>query len=324
MARPEKEGLEYFPLDTDIDQDDKVRLIEAEHGVVGFGILIKLLMKIYKEGYFYEWGEPQQLLFSSGANVDINKVVAVVNSCLKWGLFHKELYEKHGILTSKGIQRRFAKATTRRKAVKANAEYWLLTSEKWPHVVIVDISGINACNNPPSATVNGDISTQSKVKESKVNKSTRTPPILPPVMTGNSGNGNDALKNIYNAFSNNIHPITPFEADGLAEWLDDGMEPELIIWAIRQAVLHGKRTTKYIDAILRNLHTENITTLAGAEARERNREQGKRQQLGAGRAREPTRPRLSPEEKERIADLNRQLSELAEGKDLNRALEVPP
>ena len=63
MARPKKDGLEYFPLDTDMDQDDKVRLIEAEHGILGFGILVKLFMN-HKEGYYYEWGEMQQLLFA--------------------------------------------------------------------------------------------------------------------------------------------------------------------------------------------------------------------------------------------------------------------
>ena len=136
--------------------------------------------------------------------------------------------------------------------------------------------------------------------------------------TDDGDNGNSALKKIYDAFSENIHPITPFEAETLGAWVDDGMEPDAIIWAIRQAVLQGKRTAKYIDAIIRNLHTENITTAAGAEARERNRADAKRQE--PGRAREPTR--LSPEEKERIAELNRQL---AESMDINKAVEeVPP
>ncbi|MCY9140555.1 DUF4373 domain-containing protein [Peribacillus frigoritolerans] len=64
MARPKKEGLDYFPLDVDMDQDDKIALIEAKHGVIGFGVTLKLLMKIYKEGYFYRWTEREQLLFS--------------------------------------------------------------------------------------------------------------------------------------------------------------------------------------------------------------------------------------------------------------------
>jgi DnaD/phage-associated family protein len=132
--------------------------------------------------------------------------------------------------------------------------------------------------------------------------------------TISTGGDNSALKKIYDAFNANIHPITPFEAESLAGWLDDGIQPDAIIWAIRQAVLQGKRTAKYIDAIIRNLHAEGITTAAAAEARERERANEKMQ--GPGRAREPTK--LSPEEKERIAELNRQL---AEKFDINKALE---
>ena len=79
MARPIKEGLEYFPLDCDIDQDDKITLIEAQHGLIGFGIAIKLLMKIYNNSYFYEWTEKEQLLFSKRVNVNINEVNVVIN-----------------------------------------------------------------------------------------------------------------------------------------------------------------------------------------------------------------------------------------------------
>lgn len=140
--------------------------------------------------------------------------------------------------------------------------------------------------------------------------------------TDDGDNGNSALKKIYDAFSENIHPITPFEAETLGAWVDDGMEPDAIIWAIRQAVLQGKRTAKYIDAIIRNLHTENITTAAGAEARERDRQQTIGDKPSTSRAREPTR--LSPQEKERLAELNRQIKAMAEERDLNKSLEVPP
>ena len=35
MARPIKDGVDYFPLDTDFFQDDKVRLIKGEFGAKG-------------------------------------------------------------------------------------------------------------------------------------------------------------------------------------------------------------------------------------------------------------------------------------------------
>jgi hypothetical protein len=44
MAAPQKEGLEYFPVDVDMAQDDKIYMIEVECGLEGFGLLMKLLM----------------------------------------------------------------------------------------------------------------------------------------------------------------------------------------------------------------------------------------------------------------------------------------
>lgn len=160
MARPIKEGLEYFPLDCDIDQDDKITLIEAQHGLIGFGIAIKLLMKIYNNSYFYEWTEKEQLLFSKRVNVNINEVNVVINDLIKWGFFDKDLFEREKILTSSGIQKRYLAAVGRRQKVKIIKKYLLLDKETvnvCKNLVIVD-------NNSNSEGVNDDIGTQSKVK----------------------------------------------------------------------------------------------------------------------------------------------------------------
>jgi len=171
MARPQKDGLDYFPLDVDIDQDDKVQLIEAQFGVIGFGILIKIFMKIYKEGCFYEWTEKEQLLFSRRINVDINQVNDVINECIKWGLFDQKLYKKYSILTSKGIQRRYMEAVRRRKQVHIIKEYFLLDQSKYSNIIFVNINPINDDNNAISEDVNVGNNPQSKVKESKVKES---------------------------------------------------------------------------------------------------------------------------------------------------------
>ena len=182
MARPQKEGLDYFPLDVDIDQDDKVQLIEARFGITGFAIVIKLFMKIYKEGYYYEWTEKEQLLFSRRINVDINLVNDVINECIKWGLFDSTLYEKYKILTSKGIQRRYLEATCRRKQVELIKEYYLIDSSKYSNVVFVSINSVNVNNNPHSDKVNDDNNPQSKVKESKVKESKVKNIFIPPTL----------------------------------------------------------------------------------------------------------------------------------------------
>lgn len=164
MARPTKKGLDYFPLDVDIDQDDKFQLIEALHGVKGFGITIKLLMRIYKEGFFYHWTETEQILFARRVNEDINTVKEVVNDCIKYSLFNSDLYDQFSVLTSHGIQARYFEAISRRKDVNADETYILVNLENYPNV---NRKAVNVNINSVEGRVNADIGTQSKVKESK-------------------------------------------------------------------------------------------------------------------------------------------------------------
>ena len=108
MARPNKQGLDYFPLNTDISKDDKIALIEAKHGLTGFGIIIKLYEKIYyNKGYYYEWNEDAQLLFAKQVGLEIEKLEEIINDAIKWGLFDEKLFKKYKILTSRRIQKTF-------------------------------------------------------------------------------------------------------------------------------------------------------------------------------------------------------------------------
>ena len=166
MARPTKEGLDYFPLDVVLD--DKFSIIEAEHGLVGFAICIKLLQKIYSEGYFYTWGEMEQILFSKAVSTDRNEVTSVVSDCLKWGLFSMQKFETYGILTSKGIQERYVSAIYKRANVEMINEYLLIDVSNKTNITCISISD---AGNGDTSEVSDDKSTQSKVKESKVNQS---------------------------------------------------------------------------------------------------------------------------------------------------------
>ena len=50
MARPNKQGVDYFPLD--IHLDDKFKFIEIKYKLEGFAIVIKLLQRMYEHGYW--------------------------------------------------------------------------------------------------------------------------------------------------------------------------------------------------------------------------------------------------------------------------------
>lgn len=166
MARPQKKGIDYFTVDTHME--DKIKLVEAKYGLEGFGLLIKLWQKIYSQKYYIDWTEEIQLLFSSEVNVDINLVNDVINDCVNWGIFNQNMFEKYSILTSHGIQIRYKEATYRRKKVEMKEEYLLLTGDE------INSNMVNENNKPINDvknSINDSKSTQSKVKESKVKES---------------------------------------------------------------------------------------------------------------------------------------------------------
>lgn len=164
MARPLKEGIDYFSLDCYMDE--KIRMIQAEFGLKGFAIVVKLWQIIYREhGYYCEWNDDRELLFKSEEGLESGSALVknVLSACIKRGIFSKELYDKYHILTSKGIQKRYLAVTAKRKKVELKKEYSLL---EFTHNAVIDgrnrvIDGRNR--------VNGVDNTQSKVKESKVN-----------------------------------------------------------------------------------------------------------------------------------------------------------
>lgn len=166
MARPNKEGLDYFPIDTNMDQDDKIALIEAKHGIVGFGVIIKLYKKIYSTyGYYYFWDEQRQLLFSKQAGVEINKVIEIVNDAIHWDLFDKTLFQKYKILTSKRIQKTYIEATKRRKEIPMLQKYILNGVNGYINKINAHIIFINDDKSTQTET---EIETESKQKVNKI------------------------------------------------------------------------------------------------------------------------------------------------------------
>lgn len=109
MGRTKKHGLGYFPLDVDIFDDEKVELLSSEYGLQGEVIYIRLLCRIYRNGYFMKWGLDEALMMAKriGHGVTGDDVNDVVHGCLKRFLFDRGVFEAHQVLTSKGIQERY-------------------------------------------------------------------------------------------------------------------------------------------------------------------------------------------------------------------------
>ncbi len=124
MARPMKDGISYFSFDVDFLNDIKVRKIKRKYGNDGVIVLISLLANVYRDrGYYMPWDEDTAFVVADEVNVDEDVVASVVDKALEVGMFDQEMYDKHKILTSRGIQKRFLKAAERRKDVKLDQNY---------------------------------------------------------------------------------------------------------------------------------------------------------------------------------------------------------
>ena len=106
MSRPAKQGLDYFPIVC--DPEDKVEYLEAKHGIVGFGVLIKLWTRIYKQhGYWCDWSEKSEIFFSKEVGISLSELREILATCFEENLFNREKYEKYKVLTSSGVQKRW-------------------------------------------------------------------------------------------------------------------------------------------------------------------------------------------------------------------------
>ena len=160
-----KVGLDYFELDCHLET--KIRLIQAEFGLKGFAIVVKLYQKIYGElGYYCEWNEDSSLLFMSENGVsscdEKNLINEIVAACIRRDIFSKKLFDRFSILTSAGVQKRYLKAVSRREKVIMKKEYLLLSdTKKYPNVDIIQ-------DNVDIMSDNVDIIGQSRVEKSRV------------------------------------------------------------------------------------------------------------------------------------------------------------
>jgi len=126
MARPPKSGLEYFPLDVDFFEDEKIIAISREHGVMGEAVLLRLLCAVFRRGYFAVWGDGlKEKLLRSAPGLKPGHLEQIVKSLVKWDVFDARLFREANVLTSKGIQRRYFAATKRRQTGE-NMEYLLV------------------------------------------------------------------------------------------------------------------------------------------------------------------------------------------------------
>lgn len=254
MAKPLKDGLDYFPLST--GPDTKMDLVEAEvtlmPGVAAFGTIVKLEKMIHGEiGYYCEWTTDIALLFAKRNGISMAELNETVTAALNRGIFDKNLYEKYQILTSEEIQEIYFRAIKRRTKLNVVEEYLLFPIAK--NKENVNKNEVFAHNNLKNVCK----STQSKVKKNKVNESI--------LKESKINETQSAVSSAIKTYEMNIGFPSTIIVQKIEDWLTD-VDVSLLEYAIDQAVLHNKKSWSYIEAILRTQFNNGNKTRLSAEA----------------------------------------------------------
>ena len=235
MARPIKQGLDYYPLDVGFLQDVKIRRIMRACGIQSIPVLISLLANIYRnDGYFLRWSPDMSFLIADELGVSEGAVTATVDKAVQVDFFNANMYECYGVLTSEGIQSRFFEAASRRREVRYDARFLLINVNVYKNLVNVDNNPVNVDDNPQSKVKESKVK-ESKVKESKEEGEERT---------------STAADEIMGYYSSNIHPVSSLvEKDKLIALVETHGDA-FVHKAIERAVVRNKRSLAYITGIL--------------------------------------------------------------------------
>lgn len=246
MARPVKEGLDYFPLDVDFAVNDKTEAIMGEFGPKGVLFMIYLLSAVYQNGYYLQWNKLKQMQLANRiAGVSPELANQIVNRLIAYGTFSEELFNSAKVLTSQRIQETYEDATKRRKSQKPT-KYW-----------------INVDINKDTSVVNVDINPQSKVNKSKVNKSKSNKSKV----NNYDDDAGVTREQVINDWTNLWGFPNGVARPEIDEWLAV-LKPELVAYAIKIAGEHdvqSRGALKYLRAVIKGWQQRKITTLAQAK-----------------------------------------------------------
>lgn len=178
MARPLKKGLDYFALDVSFYRDIKIRKLTRRKGGDALGVYIVLLCMIYEDGYYIAYDEDLPFVISEITTFSEEHIDEVIKYCVDIELFDKELFVNNGILTSRGLQKRyFTACTLTKRKIGNNLPYMLIDTNNKGKDVTSEENSINTEVTEVSTEEtqeNSVLSTQRKEKKNKDNNSLRS------------------------------------------------------------------------------------------------------------------------------------------------------
>ncbi|MEK5415152.1 DUF4373 domain-containing protein [Paenibacillus sp. FSL L8-0708] len=200
MARPKKEGMEYFPHDTDAVNDEKIEAMRALFGNDGYAFYFILLERIYRSGN----GELDVSSFTvrtaliKKLGIDQDQFIPMLEASFEIGLFDPIYYETHKCITSVGIKKRHEEVENMRskwrKKKTKNEEIEVFPEENITESEVISGENYNTEGLSPEKGA------QRKVKESKVNNKDQNICVDPPSAESHDDGSHPEFERFWDVF----------------------------------------------------------------------------------------------------------------------------
>jgi hypothetical protein len=120
MARPQKNGLDYFPHDTDSSSDEKIEALMMLYGSKGYTFYFVLLERIYRTSNFeLDISDTETIqILSRKMSITTEEFEQILKSAIKHKCFDVEKYQEEQVLTSSGIKKRAGVVVEKREKMR--------------------------------------------------------------------------------------------------------------------------------------------------------------------------------------------------------------
>ena len=257
MARPKKCTVDYFPHFITATSRT-VFVLEEKYGNDGYALWFKLLeLLAATDGHYIDLNDTTDLeFFAAKVKIDVEKAIEIIDQLAKLKAIDRELW-KHKVIWSQNFVDNLSDLYARRRVSLPQKP----TLNEFMYAETPSDKSLCMQKPKPSDNLESLCSTEttkvnkSIVKESIVKKS-----------KGNVGGGvviddNNSFKLVANYYENNIGPLSSTVMDVINYYLDEGVEAELIVEAIKVSCMNNKRTMSYADGVLKNWLKEEIKTV---------------------------------------------------------------
>lgn len=261
MARPIKEGLDYFPLDVDFFRDRKIRSIKVRYGMDGIALYLYILCLVYEDkGYYTKIDVDFYEQVEDDLGISENSARQIMNYFCERSLLDGTLFTTVKILTSVKIQKTFQAAKrSAKRSIKVIPDYWLLKTDETLGFIKFAQMEVFSANNGSFSEKNPCKSEKNPLKKSKVNE------IKEKEAFGVCSCEN--LKKVLSKLEDSGIFVSSNISEAVQSWLTD-TDIDIVFYAIEQADKRAKRSWQYIEAILNNLKKSGIKTMAQVTERD--------------------------------------------------------